>query len=256
MTEKKPDSVATIDTATGLGRRFQNRLFEFGAAWLGDIDKKVAKGDTAQGILDWLKSKYSGPLPMPTRKTVQAYVKWRRQALRVTAGAAVRIRLETERTESELKEMLLRLQIGEMEIGDRKVVLEKMVRFLLVRTERISQVQENLLDPRFEQAITNHLGLVKTTVDTLLKMEGQIGAHEFIARRIVEMFLADMAPILKQAAEDTYGPEKLKAFLERVNKGYARIDFVRIKKDAAMEAASLGTEEVLDAVAAIRPVTR
>lgn len=255
MTEKS-SSVATIDAATGLGTRFQNRLFEFGATWLGDIDKKVARGDNAQAILNWLKSRYNGPLPMPTRKTVQAYVVWKKQALRVTAGAAVRMRLETERTEDELKDMLLRLQIAEADISDRKATLEKLVRFLLVRTERISQVQENLLDPRFEQSITSHLSLVKTTMDTLLKLEGQMGSHEYIARRIVEMFMADLAPVLKQSAEDTYGPDKLKAFLERVKKGYEKIDFARIKKDAAAEAAAIGTQEVIDAVTAVQPVTR
>jgi len=251
---KPPSTVSVIDPATGQGWKFKNRLFEFGARWLGDIDRRVARNCSAADILKWLKENYNGSLPIPTRKTVAAYVKWKRQIQRGSAGSAVMIRKETERTEADLRQMLGRLQIAEADISDRKGLLERLVRFLLVRTELIAQVQDNLMDPRFEDTITKHLSLVKTTTDTLLKLEGQMGAHEFIARRIVEKFMMELAPVIKQAAEDTYGPEKLKVFLEKVNKGYAKIDFNLIKKEAAIEAAAHGTEELLDAIQTTRAV--
>jgi hypothetical protein len=238
-----------VDPATGQGWKFKNRLKEFGAAWLGDIDRMIARNCDAAEIRRWLMSKYNGPIPIPDVKTFRSYVKHVKTTLNSKASSAVRVRKANEKTEQELRELLGRLQIAEADISDRKGLLERMVRFLLARTEAISQYQENLMDPRFEQIITNHLGLVKTTTDTLLKLEGQIGEHEFIARRIVEKFMVEMAPVLKQAAEDTYGAEKLKVFMERVNKGYAKIDFVRIKKEAADEAAK---HEILEAVNALQ----
>jgi hypothetical protein len=236
--------------------QFRNRLQELGVGWLKDIDRKVARGDNAQTILDWLKRSYKGPVPLPDVKTVRAYIVHVRNDLNVKAGAAVRIRQQTERTEEELRALLSRLQIAEADIGDRKALLERLVRFLLVRTEVIAQVQDNLLDPRFEMVITNHLTLVKSTTDTLLKLEGQIGEHEFIARRIVERFLGDLAPVIKQVAEEMFGQDKLKAFMEKLAKGYARIDWARIKKEAAADAAAHGTQEVLDVVETIRAIPR
>jgi hypothetical protein len=237
-----------------MGWKFKNRLFEFGAAWLVDIDRMVARNCQAAEILRWLKDHYNGPLPIPDQKTIRTYVKWKRQTMRLTAGSAIRIRKETERTDTELREMLGRLQIADMDLSNPKAAYEKIIRFLFVRTEITAQVQDNLMDPRFEQVITGHLALAKNTLDSIQKMDGQLGTHGFIARRIVEKFISELAPIIKQAAEDTWGPDKVKAFLEKVNKGSARIDFSKIKREATIEAAAYGTEEVLDAITATRSI--
>jgi len=133
-------------------------------------------------------------------------------------------------------------------LSDRKAFMERVIRFLLVRTEEVSNIQGSLLDPRFEQNITNHLTLVEKITDKLLRLEGQIGMHEFVARRIIEKFFFELAPLLRQAAEDTYGPDRLKAFMERVAKTPAKIDMARIKQEAAAEAAAFASEEAVDAI--------
>lgn len=245
---KPGNVVSTIDPKTGSGWKFKSRLFEFGKAWLDDIDRLIAKNDSAMTIRTFLVNKYKGPLSIPDRKTISAYIKWRKEVQRVSAGSAVRILKETERTEADLKSMMARLRIADADVSNRKDLLENIIRFLLVRTEAITQVQENLMDPRFESTITKHLGLVKDVTDTLLKMEGQTGIHDYIARRIIELFLQEMAPLIKQAAEDTYGPDQLKAFLERVGKGYKKIDFSRLRRDATTEAAAVSNDEVISAI--------
>jgi hypothetical protein len=249
-------TVSVVNPETGMGWRFKNRLFEFGATVLGEIDVRIARKAGAAEIRKWLLDKYNGPIPIPTLKTIQAYIKWKRNVQRTTAGAAVRIRREMEKTETELREMTSLLNIAGLDISDRKGALERMAQFLLIRTDKTAIVQDSLMDPRFENNITGQIGEAHNIMQTLLKMEGSTGIQEFIARKYVEIFMTELAPIIKQAAEETYGPEKMKAFLERLNKGYAKIDFARIKKDAVAEATAHATGEIVDAIKTVRPVAR
>ena len=165
------------------------------------------------------------------------------------------MRMETERTEQELQAMMMRLNIAEVDVGNKKDLLERMIRFLLVRTEVVSKLQDNLMDPRYERNINDHLALVKSVVDSLAKMEGQIGEHEYIARRIVEKFLSDLAPIIKQVAEEVYGADKIRAFMEKLAKGYGRVDWNRIKKEVRAEVEANQTQGVVDVIKAVGPVS-
>ena len=229
-------------------------MSEFGAAILEDLERKILQNYSAPALLKWLRDHYVGSIPMPDVRTVRAYVEYKRATMNATAGSAIRLRKMTERTDEELREMLVRLNIAGTDISDKTALLERLVRFLLVRVEEASHLQANLLDPRVEQVMTNQLTLVKSTTEILLKLEGQIGEHELIARLIVEQFLSDLAPIIKRVAEETYGPDKLKLFMDKLSKEYLKIDWQRIKRDAAITATAHNTGEILDAIQATRAI--
>lgn len=247
-------TIAVIDAATGHSFKLKNRLFEFGAIWLKNIDKKIASGHTPAAIWEWLKKEYKGSLPMPDVKTVRTYVNWRKEGMRREAKGTIRGTKEQHRTEQDLSTMSKTIGLANMDIGDRTELYERIVRYLLVRTETVANVQETMLDPRFESNITSHLALAKSTADSLLKMEGQLGIHGTIARLIIEKYMQELAPIIRQAAEDTYGTDKLRIFMERLSKNASRIDLARIKHEATAEVTATTTNEVLDAIQTIRPV--
>lgn len=62
------------------GPNFRNRIFEFGDTMISKINELVSAGHSAQAILNWLRDNYRGGVAMPTRKTVGAYVNWRRSS--------------------------------------------------------------------------------------------------------------------------------------------------------------------------------
>jgi len=234
MTEEQKPQVKVTE--------FKSKLFLFPKAFLDEIDRRIHKGHKADAIRKYVAEGYKGELSIPNRKVFARYIKWRREHVMVRQDLAVKIRKELEPTEQEIRALMERLNVAGMDISDRKIVLERLVVFLMARTQMISQVQDSVMDPRFEQNIIGQVAEIHAMLQTLLKLEGQLGVHEAVARLIVEKFLFELAPIVRKAAEDTYGQAKTKEFLDRLQKAYKAIDFNRIRNEAVIEVSALGKE--------------
>lgn len=230
------------------GWKFTNKLSKFGTEWLETIDKMIVQGASVSKIRETMLKDYRGPQKVPSYAVFASYVQWKKLSVDAPGSAAMRLQMETSKTTAELKLMADRLNFATFDIKDRKKVLENIIEFLLVRTQLISNVQYSMMDSRFEQTISNHLSLVKSTTEILLKLEGQLGMNEYVSRRILEMFMVEFAVGVRQAFEDTVGDAKTKAFIERVYKVYTKIDFERLRQDAILEANQQQTDSAVQAV--------
>jgi hypothetical protein len=220
-------------------RPFNNRMLSFPPDILEAIDKKILNNASPQKLIDFLRDSYKGGLDIPTRQTIAVYIKWRKERLFKTVDANIRSKKELAYTEVELREMYAKLKIAETDPSDKRALLEKIMVFLLHRVEMGAQIQDNLSDPRYEQVLTNQLQLVKGVSETLLKMEGQLGANEFIARRMVERFFSELVPILQALVQKHIGQDKAKIFLDQFKKEVKTIDFQKIKHESIMEASAM-----------------
>jgi hypothetical protein len=220
------------------------RMQEFPIDILVELKQLVARGVKADRIRTRLRELYKGSLTIPN---VQSIKKWVQGQLAINAAendTSIAIRREMEYTDSQLRELQGRLNIGFLDIGDRKKAMETVVNFILARVQVASQIQGNLMDPRYEAVMAKHLEVIHKYLETILKLEGQLGLHEYVARLIVEQYLTEVAPIMRKAFEDTVGQEKFKAFVAKFTAGVKTIDFERIKNESVNKAIAFEKGEI------------
>lgn len=233
--EKKPEVVKVATT-------FKNKLMQFPPHHLTEIGIIVGKNKGADEVIKYLKANYKGPIPIPNRKTVAIYVKWIKPQVKIEKDVVARLKQEVQLTESELRKFLDQLNISRLDVKNRMFVIENIASYLLNRVQTIAQLQDVIMDPRFENILTNQLAEVHSMMMTLLKYDDDIKGYEFIAKRIVEKFFEELAPAIRRAAEETWGGDKIKLFLDKVQKYNKAIDFNRIRSEAIDEAASFSKD--------------
>ncbi len=214
------------------------KMARLGIEVLKDLDLEIAKGSGPDKLRNWMLKHYRGQEPIPGKNTLAKYIKERKEFLFKKVDAVARMKKETEYTEQQLREMLARLNMANLEIGDRKILLEKIIGFLLMRIQAFVQVQEVLMDAKYEQIMINQLTLIHTVTETLLRLEGQIGFQEFVAQRIVEKFLEEIVPACQRSVEKVFGDSKVKEFLLEFEKQQKTVNFDRLRQEATVEASA------------------
>jgi hypothetical protein len=222
---------------------FKSKVSAFPPEIIRGIDEAIAKGFKSDKIRGYIVRAYQGPLEIPNRKTIDAYLKNRSKTAFANADKATKIKRELDYTEEELRTMRQRLDVAGTDISDLKGVLKKMVTLMLTRIQLTSQLQDNLLDPRVEHNIVKMVGEVRVLTVQLMELEGQLGVHEAVARLIVEKFFSDLAPVARKAFEDVVGTAKTKEFIEKLSKGYKSIDMERIRNEAVIEVSNVEKEQ-------------
>src|SRR5665213_193872 len=227
--------------------KFRSNLMDFGPKWLADIDKLIAQGNSATDVMNWLRANYRGELGIPSLSVFRIYEKFKKTQLITTTGAAVRIRMESQKTELQLREMMGKLQISELNPDDDKVMMKSIIRFLLVRTETLSNLQDTLLDPRFEQIMGNHLTLIKDIMEDLRKIEGNLGVDAYVARRVIEMYIVAQAPIARRINDEVYtGDSRAKSFMDKFAEACASgISLMALRQEALREVEEYKRETML-----------
>jgi hypothetical protein len=238
VADEKKTEVATSE------KNFRSKVHAFPPDIIDEIDKSIAKGLKGERIRAFLVRTYKGPLEIPDRKTLDLYVKNRFKTAHEKAELSVKVKRELDYTDEELREMHRRLNVAGTDVSNRKGLLDKMVTLMLTRIQLTSQLQDRLLDPRVEHNIIKMVGEVRALTVQLMELENQLGVHEAVARTILEKFLAELAPVVRKAAEDTYGSSKTKEFIERLLKSYKTIDIDRIRNEAVLEVSNMEKEQL------------
>lgn len=234
--EKKPAQVEP-------DKIIKSKINAFPPEIIRGIDEAIAKGMKADRVRAYIVRTYKGALEIPNRKTVDLYMKRRYKAAHQNADKSAELKKKLDLTEEELREMHGRLNVAGTDITNLKGILQKMVSLMLSRIQLMSQLQDNLLDPRVEHNIIKQVGEVRVLTVKLMETEVELGVHEAVARLIIDKFLFELAPVVRRAAEDTYGSSKSKEFIERLQKGYKSIDFQRIRNEAVVEVSQIGKEK-------------
>jgi hypothetical protein len=226
----------------------RDRMADFSMDVLKDIDLLISQGKNANYIRKWIFDHFKGTVHPPDVKTIRLYIKKRLPVLNKNADTSIKVRRDLEMTEKELHDLYARLQVVGQDMSNKKALLERIVNFLLYRVELMSRIQENTKSPGGEQVIVSQLSVVHTFLQTILKLEGQLGANEFIARRIVEKFLVEFAPLVKKVVDRVCGAEKTKSVLADIHKELPNIDMNRLRKEAEEEAAAIASEDLPHAI--------
>ncbi len=213
----------------------KNRLFGFPADILAGVLETVQAGGRADKVLVYIKRAYDGPLKVPDRKSVARYIKYLFDNDLVDNGKAAKLKEGIRVTTQELIEMERRLNMSGLDPTNIKAGLQKMIQTMAIRFEFNSQLQNMMLDPRVEANMIKWMDSMRETYGKLLEIEIQVSSYEAMAALIVEKYLFEMASHARRAAEETYGSQKSKEFLERLDRYTRGIDFNRIRTEANTE---------------------
>lgn len=219
-------------------KEFENKFLKFPTDNIDEVNVRINKGEKADVIRKYLVEKYKGPFKIPNRKTIIKYIKWYKSETSQKSDSRISLLKENSYTMSEIRDMMRRLNVGGMDISDHKAAIEKIAQFMMVRLQLTSQIQDRLLDAKFEQVITNQVGEIHAMLKTLLEHEDKMGIIDFIIFRMTNKFLEEFAPVVSRAYEET--PQKdLKGFLEKIQKYHKSIDLNRIRDEAIAESKTL-----------------
>lgn len=226
MADEKPKVPAVIP---------QNRMFGFPADILSGVLEIVEAGGRADKVNAYMKRAYVGPLKIPEKKSIQRYIKYLFDNDLVKSGRSAKIKEGIRITTEELLEMQRRLNFSGLDPTQIKAGLQKMIQLMAIRFDFNSQLQNIMLDPRVEANMIKWMDSMRETYGKLLEIEVQVSSYEAMATLIVEKYLYEMASHARRAAEETYGSQKNKEFLERLDRYTRGIDFDRIRTEANAE---------------------
>lgn len=242
MREAKARAAVDPEVIEGNGMpRFNNRMFKFPNQLKG-IDILIARGDKTTKVQNYLITNSSGAIAIPNLKTIALYIKWRLPELKKKNAAKMVLdeMVQMENVDgAEIKAAIQRLNMSSTDVGDRKALIEKLMKCLLIRFQKLSQIQDTIMDARNEQVMTNQLQAIHRMAETLMNKEDDLAIYDWIARRIIEKFLSEIGPVLKASFEKNADPARMGAFIEDFMSGANALDTAKMKQEAVNEANEL-----------------
>ena len=205
--------------------KIRSKVTQFPDAVLDKIDEELRRGRGATMCLKVLKTDYQGPLVLPSRDTMEGYIRARRPQV----DAAVARRLEQESKLSNLPDIpdLRRVVAG----GNLNALLSAEMAVRAERIEIIRELQGSLADVGYERVLADNLSKLTEDIEKKLKLETAGGMQGERLRAVVNVLLRHISGAVSQAYRDVHSDNKLDQFVKALDKRIDVLDFDTIEDE-------------------------
>jgi hypothetical protein len=226
--------------ARGDRKTIRSKVAQFPDDILDLLDAEISLGRGSSACMKVLKLNYRGTLLLPSRDTMENYVRSRRAQLR----GAVDRRLELESRLSSLPEVPdLRLVTSGR---DMHRVMDTVLDLQAERVEIIRELQGSLLDSRYEQILVDTLAKITATVEKKLKLEQSDGLQKTRLQAIVGVLLRHISGAVSSAYKDVHSDNKLDQFVKALDKRLDSLPLETIEAEVANAVTSRDGGKVLN----------
>lgn len=182
---------------------------------LDALDDVIRRGHGSIECMKTLARLYRGDRVPPSRDTMETYVRKRREQIKEGSDR----QLSVQRTLTEL------LDLTAVDFTDKRGALLAVKKNMAARIEKAKEIQENLLDPRFEKIIVEGLTQLRETIVEEVKLEEKAGFGQQRIQVVVSVLLKHISTAITQAYKDVNGEGSLDAFTKALEK---RLDVLPI----------------------------
>ncbi len=208
-----------------------------------EIDKSISYGCGTKQVQDLIKKMYHGPLSMPKANVLKKYIAQRRPVV----ARDLENRIATVQKDAEKQreiDSLRNIDVARLDLNDKKKLLLDLARANFQRVELLKEIQTTALDPRWENAITANMAAGQKAIEAVLKLEGLLGG-ESINSAIVFSLMSILNPLVRLAAEDTWGKERLPVFAQNLEKRFGTVTMEQLKAAALSRITEQKSQEVI-----------
>jgi hypothetical protein len=204
---------------------------------LDKLDVLIRQGAGSTKLLAILKAEYSGPLVIPTRDTIESYLRARRPQL----TGSVEAQLQLAKRLAELPPIPdLRL----VNRRDRPAVMDVILANQAERVELMKELQKYISDPRVEQTLTKTLVEITETIEKQIEMDTASGLEHHRLQAILDIMLRHISKAVSQAYKDVHSDNKHDVFVKALEK---RLDALPIDSiEDEVQAAAVSDKKVLN----------
>jgi len=191
----------------------KNKILLFPKAILKEVNTYIDNGYRATRIKKVLTDRYTGKLEVPSNPTIKKYITWYLENTALTPTNIV------ESADSALTNTKNEIQEANSLTGNtRQQILENLINRINVRLSKLENLSLADSSAALEHVVVSYMAEIRKTVETLLKLSGELNDDDKIVINIIESEMGKFFKAVADVVKDVYGEEKLPIFKDKLKR--------------------------------------